>query len=244
MRICIILSIFFSFLISNNLIAQSKKVKTEDKKTTKPIKKEIQPTNIIFPVMTEEELNEIVNPIEGMVIYNKTTKTPQIFDGTSWESFKLTTFKIGEVYQDGIIFYLDSSGKHGLSAALSDYNVETNWGYFENQVGASDKAIGTGKSNTNKIIKNSISTDTIIASRVCRDLSLKVKGDWFLPSLEELNLMHKNLKLKGLGNFSDQLYWSSSETDFNNAWAQDFKSGIQIERNTNVKLKVRAIKAF
>ncbi len=43
---------------------------------------------------------------------------------------------------------------------------------------------------------------------------------------------------------ADALYWSSSETDFNNAWLQDFATGVQKEHHVNKNVRVRAIIAF
>ena len=41
---------------------------------------------------------------------------------------------------------------------------------------------------------------------------LNINGftDWYLPSHEELKLMHANLYLKGKGDFKLYSYWSSS----------------------------------
>jgi len=50
--------------------------------------------------------------------------------------------------------------------------------------------------------------------------------DWYLPSKEELNLIYINLSEKGLDNFNDDWYWSSTETD-GSAWEQFFPNGNQ-----------------
>lgn len=69
--------------------------------------------------------------------------------------------------------------------------------------------------------------------------------DWHLPDSAELNLMYKNLKLKGLGGFSNSFYWSSSSEGGNSAWGQDFRNGHQFsyykDHNTGL---VRAVRAF
>ena len=54
--------------------------------------------------------------------------------------------------------------------------------------------------------------------------------DWFLPSKDELNLMYRSLKVRGLGGFSSYYYWTSSETPGsypNRAWSQRFSDGLQ-----------------
>lgn len=51
-------------------------------------------------------------------------------------------------------------------------------------------------------------------------------GDgWRLPHENELEMMYKDLFLKGLGNFSESFYWSSSEGEMHDAWGLDFKTG-------------------
>jgi hypothetical protein len=56
--------------------------------------------------------------------------------------------------------------------------------------------------------------------------------------------MYRNLKLKNLGNFASEIYWTSSETDFNNARIIDFKNGVLVEHNIIKKYNVRAIRSF
>ncbi len=82
----------------------------------------------------------------------------------------------------------------------------------------------------------SFNTDRIIithgnenyAALVCANYSGGGYGDWYLPSKDELNLLYKNLFLKGLGNFTSIAnYWSSTEMNTDQAWAQFFSSGNQ-----------------
>jgi hypothetical protein len=62
--------------------------------------------------------------------------------------------------------------------------------------------------------------------------------------LDELALIYTNLKAKGLGNFANATYWTSSETDFNNAWNIDFATGIPIEHNVKIPYHIRAVRSF
>ena len=49
------------------------------------------------------------------------------------------------------------------------------------------------------------------AKQACEKYNDEGYTDWYLPKKEELKLMHKNLKSKGLGDFTlNDGYWSSS----------------------------------
>jgi hypothetical protein len=56
--------------------------------------------------------------------------------------------------------------------------------------------------------------------------------------------MYKNLKKKGLGNFENSWYWSSSQSNINGAWNQNFRNGYQQGDFKNIAYSVRAIRAF
>lgn len=68
--------------------------------------------------------------------------------------------------------------------------------------------------------------------------------DWFLPSKDELNLMYQNLKVQGLGGFSDSYYWSSSGDSADGAWCQYFISGTQSYFYRSTGNRVRPVRAF
>lgn len=74
------------------------------------------------------------------------------------------------------------------------------------------------------------------AMKACADL-----GDgWRLPTRLELLVMYNNQD--ELGGFASNYYWSSTESDFNNAWLQSFLSGNQFTFNKSSTYDVRAIK--
>jgi hypothetical protein len=71
------------------------------------------------------------------------------------------------------------------------------------------------------------------------------KTDWFLPSIGELMLMYTNLRQLGVGSFSLDGYWSSSEFDADNAWGHDFGNGLQYGHGKNpLPSYVRPVRAF
>lgn len=72
------------------------------------------------------------------------------------------------------------------------------------------------------------------AKEACATLG---KG-WRLPTREELHLMWLNKD----DSFAAAYYWSSSEGLNNDAWIQNFTSGVQDNYNKNYPFYVRAVR--
>jgi hypothetical protein len=70
----------------------------------------------------------------------------------------------------------------------------------------------------------------------------KLGEGWKLPTKDELNLLYQN-KDK-IGDFADYDYWSSTESNNDSAWEQDFDTGIQYNYYEDYKCYVRAVRAF
>ncbi len=155
----------------------------------------------------------------------------------------LPILKIGQTYQGGLIFYLDATNFHGLIAASGDQSTSAAWGCAGILIAGSENlAVGTGMSNTTAILTECSTTG--IAAKICGDLVQGGYSDWFLPSLDELNLMYNNLKLQGLGNFAAANYWSSTEFSGTNSYFNSFSNGVNgstLKSNSN---RVRAIRTF
>ena len=140
----------------------------------------------------------------------------------------------------GIVFYVKGSYSDGwryLEAAPSDQGY-AEWGGYRTTVGGTGKAIGSGKSNTEKIVTALGSGN--YAARLCYDLG--GYDDWFLPSQGELNELYKQRNT--VGGFASNNYWSSSENSSNSAWKQNFNNGSQNDNNKNNDKYVRAVRVF
>jgi hypothetical protein len=136
-----------------------------------------------------------------------------------------------------------------LEAAPPGTEARAQWGANGKNVGGTEPEVGWGKENTRLIVgflgriheKNR-------AAQHCADLNFGGFNDWFLPSMDELDLMYKNLKARGLGGFRDNWYWSSSAAGDYDAWYQHFGDGRQATYNIadsrNNTYRVRAIRAF
>ncbi|MDR2731145.1 MAG: DUF1566 domain-containing protein [Treponema sp.] len=159
------------------------------------------------------------------------------------------TYKVGDTGPaGGIVFYdkgNDSDGWRYLEAAPAGAVFTAEWGAYGQDAAGTSAAVGTGRSNTEIIAaKLSSSKESGRAAQVCSILNIKGFNDWFLPSKDELNLMYRNLKQKGLGNFNNDWYWSSSQAGDNGAWNQNFRNGYQEGNSKNTIGSVRAIRAF
>jgi hypothetical protein len=82
------------------------------------------------------------------------------------------------------------------------------------------------------------------AAQICAGLEINGFTDWFLPSKDELDLMYKNLKYIGLGGFSNNVYWSSSQGIYFAAWFQRFSDGYQKSDSKKDGYLVRAVRSF
>jgi len=152
-----------------------------------------------------------------------------------------TQLAVGIYYLGGIIAYIDDTGKHGLIAAPNDQSDGIQWyngSYID--TGATETAIGTGKTNTTKIVQSQ--GNGAYAAKLCDDLVLNGYSDWYLPSKDELNILYQNRN--AIGGFSGDVYWSSSEYNLNFAWFQHFYYSNQIYTAKNYTYGVRAVRAF
>jgi hypothetical protein len=158
----------------------------------------------------------------------------------------------------GIIFYDDEAdgaddiadARYLEAAPASTEWIYKTWGGYGYEVGGTEVAVGSGEANTAAIVAeygdvepSAVGTSEY-AARLCYLLEYGGSDDWFLPSKDELDLMHQNLHGQGLGGFSDGNYWSSSEIDAYNAWDQYFFNGAQHDDAKIADPNVRAIRAF
>jgi hypothetical protein len=153
----------------------------------------------------------------------------------------------------GLVFYdhgfATEEGWRYLEAAPVGAEFKAEWGAYGKDVKGTETKVGSGKRNTELIIAFLKETgETGKAAQMCASLNINGRKDWFLPSRDELNFMYENLKRKGIGNFSNEWYWSSSQDgsyDGDYAWGQDFDDGYQsYTSGKNITLSVRAVRAF
>lgn len=156
---------------------------------------------------------------------------------------------IGEHFGGGIVFYIDSTGEHGLIADTADLG-EFSW-RPQNIItitGANKTGIYKGESNTKQIIKSQGSTtmNGNYAALACSRLQKNGYSDWYLPAKAELHQLYKQRKV--VGGFKTGGYWSSSEVIGNAAdyaaWYEYFPNDVQDANYKYNVIKVRAIRSF
>jgi len=112
---------------------------------------------------------------------------------------------LGQSYAGGRVFYIDATGEHGLVCTPVSIGNFT-WGCNGTSI-ATSIDFGTGEINTAAIV--AFCTETNTAARACDTLNYNGYSDWYLPSLNELNLVYNNIGKFGV--ILNTPYWSSSE---------------------------------
>jgi len=171
-------------------------------------------------------------------IHNSSAVSTQSLD-------KAVTFTIGDHYGGGIIFYIDTTGLHGMIADEADLGA-IRWNSADFIItGAKGKIIGRGKRNTKKIV-TAMGTSVSYAALLCDQSVKNGYTDWYLPSRDELNELYKQRNV--IGGFQTDAgvstYWSSSEAINYKARCQIFYSGAQVVNLQYQPLNVRAVRDF
>ena len=104
--------------------------------------------------------------------------------------------------------------------------------------------IAAGSFNTERIIYNQGYGD--YAAQVCAYNEYAYFGDWYLPSIFELNQLYlQKTIVSSFGTpLADNFYWSSTEYTPNSAWSQNFINGLTTSNSKNLTFNVRAIRSF
>ncbi|HWR02207.1 MAG TPA: DUF1566 domain-containing protein [Chlorobaculum sp.] len=126
--------------------------------------------------------------------------------------------KVGDNYGGGKVAYLFQSGDEGYVAGQTHGLISAKEDQASNTTW--DKAV-----------------------KACQQFKGGGFSDWRLPNKAELNRLY--VSRAAIGGFKDHhFYWSSTESDKNDAWDQSFRTGVQ---NLGYKLDnnyVRAVRTF
>ena len=167
---------------------------------------------------------------------------------------------IGELYGGGIIFWLDSTGEHGLIVSLKDLSKEQIWSNVLTQEIGSEAAgsrVG-GNKNPSSITNQGGHSES--AAKLCLDYTNQDTGtgtfsDWYLPGIEEMKKLWGNLYeveksissqtgMTSMESISANMYWTSTEYNGYCAWGFNFYNGNPYNNNKFTTGHVRAVRAF
>ena len=171
------------------------------------------------------------------------------------------THYIGEEFGGGVVFHLwkDALGvEHGLIIDKTDLSTAQVWSNIDaTLIGPSAQSSWDGLSNSNAIVVQAGHTNS--AASLCLNSTNGGQSDWYLPSIQELNMLWNNYytvarSLTQISGATTQLqtadYWSSTENDEfspggSTSWYFDFFGG---NANFSDKFRpsgyVRAVRAF
>ncbi|MBO5813661.1 MAG: DUF1566 domain-containing protein, partial [Alistipes sp.] len=205
----------------------------------------------------------MLRPVET----NATTTTTTTSTSTSWSSSSTLgrTYKVGDYYNEngkqGVVFWVDSSGKHGKIVSLTESPSKLLWSSDSNErkrlIGADDKY--NGANNMRKVKQIYGWESKYPAFKWCADLG----EGWYLPAIEELKIFALNASVhdavnqtlaskgKKLANKGDHYYyWSSTEYNYQHstgefrAWYIHLNLGSAISNLKCGNSYARAVSAF
>jgi hypothetical protein len=165
------------------------------------------------------------------------------------------THYIGEEFSGGVIFHLwkDALGvEHGLIIDKTDLSTNQIWSNIDQTpIGTSAQSTWDGLSNSNAIVSQAGHTSS--AASICLNSTNGGQSDWYLPSIDELSLLwhsrfNVNKSLSAIGGATvlptSIIYWSSTESDYNNGWGFYSMIGTTSGYPKNNPDNVRAVRAF
>jgi hypothetical protein len=165
---------------------------------------------------------------------------------------------IGELYGGGVVFWVDQTGQHGLVCSMIDLSTNQAWSNISTTlIGVTAQSDWNGLANSNAIVGQNGHTTS--AAKLCLDYTntsygTGVYSDWYLPSIDQLNLLSNAVyqvdkTLDSDGNpittpFStENNYWSSNEQNDGSAYYINFGIGGQ-DWMKSESFYVRAVRAF
>lgn len=174
-------------------------------------------------------------------------------DGTLVKADAPIKYVIGDIVNGGIVFYVDQTGQNGLVVFDSDVGDYT-WNRYTNQyffTNARCRNIGCGDQNTAQIMAVVTSTGTLggvhnnfAARAAAQKYTPGEFGNWYLPNVEEMELIKTNLHDTGIHTYANKEYWSSRETNAAEARTYNIANDTSSDEDKNDIYSVLAVKKF
>ena len=165
---------------------------------------------------------------------------------------------IGEAFGGGFYAgdFMLNGHRHALIISPKAVGQSANkmtWGPYDDMTPGA-RSLDDGLANS-----ESMRDESHPAAQFCRSLSIDGFDDWYLPSLDEMTLLRRNLMPRAGGNpeqttaaaFQEDgseafdtggWYWSSTEYSSGYAWVQNFLNGYQDLTVKGAACRVRAVR--
>jgi len=164
------------------------------------------------------------------------------------------TYEIGEYVpsQGGVIFhrYKESGQEKYLIVDIAELSTSSVYSDITNSIGITGQSTWDGSSNTTAIVNQVGATSG--AAILCNASTNGGQNDWYLPAIDELNLIFNNRfnvnktlsNVPGATIIGFSVYWSSVEvvTNSNLGRVLDFTSGNVSSSNKSSTYSVRAVR--
>ncbi len=216
------------------------------------------PTSRIKQTITFGDSSSVCgSAMEGSIRFNSGSATWDFCNGTIWTSFEnvggdlcvtpVLCPNIGDTCNDGnannnpdpkfagFMAYNGSNTCEPLFTTQANQSSST----WKTSTGSNDIATDShedGKINDNQIANS----NTFPAFKVCKDLTYGGYTDWYLPAMQELNLLYKNQT--AIGSFTANYYVSSSEYTTIKYWNLGFDYGGNDNQDKNLAAYVRCVR--
>jgi len=171
---------------------------------------------------------------------------------------------IGSEMEGGVLAYVFTSADagyvagevHGIIVSSEDLNTNPQWGCRGTEVGGTSREIGSGRGNTSMVAafhdnlpdyynnprQCHNANDGTVAAKLAEDAVINGYSDWFIPTRDEALVLFENREQ--LGGFSNEDYWSSCESNRQNACAMSFVTGATFSASKESHKKIRLIRYF
>lgn len=161
----------------------------------------------------------------------------------------------GEKYGGGIVLHIFQPHEkgyiagetHGIIVAEKDLHGLRKFGLIGvDLTGLTTSEIGYGKLNTEAII--AAYPDSASAAKFCSEVKINYYDDWYLPSINELNLIFE--KRQSLGTFSTDYtshYWASTAYDdvnYSGAFSRFFNTSAICVKDRHEPFHIRPVRYF
>ncbi len=257
-------TILLAFLLTTGVSAQvsiNNDGSTPDSSAMLHIKSDSM--GILIPRMSLTQRNDISQPAEGLLIYQKDNDPGfYYYDSVAWAKVGgKTKHYVGELFGGGVVFWVDNTGQHGLICSMINL-TDSKYSNSIYEIGPTAQSDWNGLGNSNAIVGQTGHTGS--AAKECldyinADYGTGVYSDWYLPAVGQmshlmLNLYEVQKTLETDGNpdttplviWLNRYYWTSTEIPNNiyRGWHWRAGNGYFNDYAKTSDCMVRAIRSF